>query len=138
KLAENLIGHENNLAIAASTWAVSTIAAQQLDDGGQLVRVIVTLARPGRYDVKATGNELVVTVTARDPAPAKGDSDAIAKAEATAKQAVAEAERLRRVAQEQADKAAAALKAVEDAKRQGQASTADLDRAKRDADRAKA
>ncbi|HEY5933556.1 MAG TPA: AMIN domain-containing protein, partial [Kofleriaceae bacterium] len=69
RLAEPLRGHEGASVISASTWAVSTIAAQQLDDGGQLVRVIISLARPGRYDVKTTGNELLVTVFPRDPAP---------------------------------------------------------------------
>ena len=51
RLAEALRGHEGATVFMPSTWAVSTIAAQQIDDGGQIVRVIVTMARPGRYDV---------------------------------------------------------------------------------------
>ena len=47
-LADALRGHEGATVMTPSTWAVSTIAAQQIDDGGQIVRVIVTLARPGR------------------------------------------------------------------------------------------
>src|SRR5688572_6928304 len=58
RLAEALRGHEGAAVFTPSTWAVSTIAAQQIDDGGQVVRVIVTLARPGRYDVKTTANEV--------------------------------------------------------------------------------
>src|SRR5512147_41711 len=64
RLGEVLRGHESAAMLAANTWAVSTIAAQQLDDGGLVVRVIITLARPGRYDVKTQGNELVVLVMA--------------------------------------------------------------------------
>ena len=39
-----------------------------LDENG--VRVVITLARPGRYDVKTEGNAVVINVTARDEAPA--------------------------------------------------------------------
>src|SRR4051794_37328219 len=82
QLAEPLRGHDTASVLAANTWAVSSIAAQQLDDGGQLVRVIVTLARPGRYDVKTTGNELIVMVMPRDPAPKAASPEALAAAEA--------------------------------------------------------
>src|SRR5512138_2971488 len=34
RLAEPLHGHDSASTLAANTWAVSTIAAQQLDDGG--------------------------------------------------------------------------------------------------------
>src|SRR5438552_8791940 len=47
RLSEALRGHESASIQTASTWAVTTIAAQQLDDGGQIVRVIVSMARPG-------------------------------------------------------------------------------------------
>ena len=69
RLADTLSGHEGGASLMPNTWAVSTIAAQQLKDGGQLVRVIVTLARPGRYDVKAEGTEVVVSVSSREAAP---------------------------------------------------------------------
>src|SRR5688572_26204393 len=94
RLSDTLRGHESSTVFTASTWAVNTIAAQQHDDGGRMVRVIVALARPGRYDVKTEGNEVVVFVTARDPAPPKVDADALLRAQQ-------EAERLRRVAAEQ-------------------------------------
>ncbi|HEX8114591.1 MAG TPA: AMIN domain-containing protein, partial [Kofleriaceae bacterium] len=86
RLGEALRGHESAALLAANTWAVSTIAAQQLDDGGLVVRVIITLARPGRYDVKTQGNELVVMVMARDPAPPTADPAALAAAQAEREQ----------------------------------------------------
>ncbi len=87
RLADVLRGHESAAMIATNTWAVSTIAAQQLDDGGQVVRVIVTLARPGRYDVKTDGNEVVVMVTARDAAPKTASPEDLARAQAESAQA---------------------------------------------------
>src|SRR5512138_3260387 len=82
RLGEALRGHEAASVLAANTWAVSTIATQELDDGGQVVRVIVTLARPGRYDVKTEGSELVVMVMPRDPAPRTASPAVLAAAEA--------------------------------------------------------
>src|SRR5262249_5241617 len=81
QLAEALSGHEAMTVITPATWAVSTIAAQQLDDAGRLVRTSIPLARPGRYDAKPDGNALVVPVTARDPAPAPA-GDTLARLEA--------------------------------------------------------
>lgn len=131
RLSEALKGHDSASVFTASTWAVTTIAAQQLDDGGQMVRVIVTMARAGRYDVKTEGNELVVLVTARDAAPPKVDGEALVKAQA-------EAERLRKVAAEQAARADAAQKVAEDARKQGKlANAAELERATAEAARAK-
>ncbi|MEO8704997.1 MAG: type IV pilus secretin PilQ [Kofleriaceae bacterium] len=148
RLAEAMRGHENATIYTPSTWAVSTIAAQQLDDGGQIVRVIVTLARPGRYDVKTDGNEVVVMVTARDPAPvtdAKANQALVVKAQADTEQArkaaataQAEAERLRKVASEQAARADAAQRAVDEARKSGQQSNAaELARANAEATKAK-
>ncbi|MBC7974746.1 MAG: AMIN domain-containing protein, partial [Myxococcales bacterium] len=77
RLSEALRGHESAQLLSTNTWAVSTIAAQQLDDNGEVVRVIVTLARPGRYDVKTDGNALVVMVTARDAAPRTASPEAL-------------------------------------------------------------
>ena len=131
RLSEALRGHDSASVFTASTWAVTTIAAQQLDDGGQLVRVIVTMARPGRYDVKTEGNEVVVFITARDPAPPKVDGEALVKAQN-------EAERLRKVAAEQAARADAAQKAADEARKQGKlANAAELDRANAEAAKAK-
>ncbi|MCX5741369.1 MAG: AMIN domain-containing protein, partial [Proteobacteria bacterium] len=82
RLAESLRGHDTAATYTPGTWAVSTIAAQQLDDGGQVVRVIITLARPGSYDVKTDGNELVIMVSARDTAPKTSSPEALARAQA--------------------------------------------------------
>ncbi len=87
RLVESLRGHESAAVFTANTWAVSTIAAQELDDGGLVVRVIVTLARPGRYDVKTVGNDLVVAVMPRDPAPRTASPEALAAAQAEREQA---------------------------------------------------
>src|SRR5947207_1846273 len=51
RLSSSLAGHDNVAALSANTWAVSAINAQQLDDDGPQVRIVITLARPGRYDV---------------------------------------------------------------------------------------
>src|SRR5687768_13515559 len=48
RLSSALLGHDSVAAFTANTWAVSAITAQQLDDGGPQVRVVITLARPGR------------------------------------------------------------------------------------------
>src|SRR5439155_18014185 len=80
RLAEALRGHESAAVFTPGTWAVSTIAAQQLDDGA--VRVIVTLARPGRYDVKTDGTEVVVMVMPRDPAPKTASPEQLARLQA--------------------------------------------------------
>ncbi len=145
RLGEALRGHEGATVFTPSTWAVSTVAAQDLDDGGQMVRVVVTLARPGRYDVKTDGNEVVVMVTARDAAPKVASPEALAKAQAESEQAKKaqaaaeqasstaqmEAERLRKAATEQTVRAEAAQRAADDAKRAAQqASATDVSRAK--------
>ncbi|MBL0215461.1 MAG: type IV pilus secretin PilQ [Myxococcales bacterium] len=138
RLAESLRGHEGASVFTPSTWAVSTIAAQQLDDGGQMVRVIVTLARPGRYDVKTDGNEVVVMVSARDAAPKTASPEALARAqqaqaaaEKASLAAQAEAERLRKAASDQQARAESAQRAADDAKRAAQqASSVDVDKAK--------
>ena len=159
RLAEALRGHESAAVLTASTWAVSTIAAQQLDEDA--VRVIVTLARPGRYDVKTVGDELVVMVMPRDPAPKTARPEELARAQAesaqarqqaaqskaeadaakaAAAQAQQEAIRLRQAAADQAARAEAAQRAADDARRaQQQAAGTDaeaLARAKATAEKA--
>ncbi len=49
QLADALTAHDIQAVLTPGTWAVSTIAAQEVDDGGALVRLSITLARPGRY-----------------------------------------------------------------------------------------
>jgi hypothetical protein len=62
RIADALASHDSSTVLTPNTWAVSTIAAQQIEDTGNLVRVSVTLARPGRYDVKSEGNDIIVIV----------------------------------------------------------------------------
>jgi type IV pilus assembly protein PilQ len=127
QLADALRGHEGATTLSSNTWAVSTIAAQQLDDGGAVVRVIVTLARPGRYDVKTDANEVVVMVQARDPVPKTASPEELAAAQRDAEQAKQQAAHLREVA-DQAQHAADAAK-----QQAAQASKAEVDKAKADA-----
>src|SRR4051794_31959828 len=122
RLAEALRGHESAATFTPGTWAVSTIAAQQLDDGA--VRVIVSLARPGRYDVKTDGNEVIVSVMPRDAAPKLANPAELEAARQEAETAKAEADRLRKAAAEQQIKAEMAQRAA------ASASAADADRAK--------
>ncbi|HEY4182730.1 MAG TPA: type IV pilus secretin PilQ [Kofleriaceae bacterium] len=158
RLAEAMRGHEGGSVFTPSTWAVSTIAAQELDDGGKLVRVIVTMARPGRYDVKTEGNDVVVMVTARDPKPAGVNPEDILKAQreseaakqesASAKQesanakrdsaeAKAEAERMKKLADDQAMQANAAKMDADRNKADAQRMKADAETARADAERMK-
>ncbi|MEZ4362854.1 MAG: type IV pilus secretin PilQ [Kofleriaceae bacterium] len=102
ELASELRGHEAGVSLAANTWAVGSVGAQPLADGGSGVRVIVALARPGRYDVKIEGKSLVVVITARDAAPQTVTSAEAARVHAEAdaarrdsQAAKAEAARLR-------------------------------------------
>src|SRR5262249_54481404 len=78
---------------AVNTWAVTQLAAQML--GGQeaqVVRVLVGFARPSTYRVKAVGNDVVVTVAARDPKP-EGPSLEAEKLAAAAEQKRIDAEK---------------------------------------------
>lgn len=126
RLAEALRGHESAATFTANTWAVSTIAAQQLDDGA--VRIVVTLARPGGYDVKTDGNEVVVVVTPRDAAPKTASPADLARAQAESEQAKkqAQAAEQARLAAERSSQAASAT---------AKQSRAEADAAKAEAER---
>src|ERR1041385_229107 len=78
QLGDALRGHESAAQLAANTWAVSTIAAQQLDDGGLVVRVIITLARPGRSPSRRTGR------SAACPAPSDVEPRSCTRSSTTA------------------------------------------------------
>src|SRR3569832_1176864 len=111
RLADALTGHDSAMVLTPSTWSVSTVGASQLDDGGTGVRLSITLARPGRDEVKPDGSDLIVIVTARDPAPlASSDANAQLEVErqarARAEQASAAAQREAASAMELAAKAA--------------------------------
>ncbi|MEZ4403361.1 MAG: AMIN domain-containing protein, partial [Kofleriaceae bacterium] len=64
-LAEAVRGDEPAVTYTVGAWAVSQVAAMALEDGSASVRVVATLARPGRYDVKAVGKDVVITIAAR-------------------------------------------------------------------------
>lgn len=128
-------GDEPSATFAAGTWAVSQVAAQAVEDGASSVRVVVTLARPGRYDVKADGKDVVVTVTARDAAPraitttelasARADADA-ARAEVVRAQAeVAALQRTAQAARQDAERARAEAQAAQQAAEREQARARD-------------
>ena len=68
RLAEALRGHESAATFTRRTPGRSRRSPRSSSTTAR-VRVIVTLARPGRYDVKTDGNEVVVMVMPRDPAP---------------------------------------------------------------------
>lgn len=146
ELADEMRGHEAGVSLAANTWAVGTVVAQPLVDGGSGVRVIVALARPGRYDVKIEGKDLVVLVTARDAAPASSAGSAssaaeMARAQAQAQAAQRESEAARaEAAQAKASasaQAAAAQKALSSAEQSKVAAESARSKAEQDAAAAK-
>ncbi len=145
ELSDELRGHEAGVSLAANTWAVGTVGAQPLVDGGNGVRVIIALARPGRYDVKIDGKDLLVLVAARDAAPAAGDHAETRKAQAaaaTAQRALAVAEQSKtdadrsRVAAEQSK--TAAEKARKEAEREAQLAKSSATSAQKEAERLRA
>jgi type IV pilus assembly protein PilQ len=117
-LATSVAGsHDAGAIVAPNTWSVSQVTAQPLDDEGALIRVAVTLARPGSYDVKSEGKDIVITVTARDVAPkthspeelqrAQADADMARKEREQAKKAQAIAEDARKQSEDEAARARA-------------------------------
>lgn len=145
ELSDELRGHEAGVSLAANTWAVGTVGAQPLVDGGNGVRVIVALARSGRYDVKIDGKDLLVLVTARDAAPAGGNDAETKKAQAAAanaQRALAVAEQSKtdaersRVAAEQSK--SVAEKAQKEAEREAQLAKSSATSAQKEAERLRA
>jgi type IV pilus assembly protein PilQ len=137
ELAEDVRGAESSAVWTPQTWAVGQVAAQQMSDGGSIVRIVVTLARPGRYDVKADGKDLIVVVNARDAQPAAASPAELVKARAEAAAARDDASRATaaKTAADQArlaaDQARAAAEADADkARAQAAAARADAERAR--------
>lgn len=57
--------------VDVDTWAVNQMAAAQYsDDASRTARLMIGFKRPSTYDVKATGHDLVITVTPDEPMPA--------------------------------------------------------------------
>ncbi len=136
-LAEALRGHEGGVTYTPTTWAVSTVAAQQIDDGGDIVRVMVTMARPGRYDVKTEGKEVLLMVTARDPVPKYVSPEDLARVQAISMRAAAEAERLRKDAEHAKAETQVAKSDAASAKAIAAKAVSDADAARAEAARAR-
>lgn len=96
-------GGDGKVVWHVNSWAVGDISAHELG-GGAVTRVVVGMARPGTYSVKAVGNDVAIVVTPRDKAPvaASGaDPKEVARARADARDAAART----RAAQENAAQA---------------------------------
>lgn len=105
-----------------NTWSVGQVFAHRIQsERRSVIRVVVGLARPGEYDVSAQGNNVLVTITSREPGPAAGTqqndrraTEALEKAQRAEK----EAEKARqRTASVERDLAAARL-TIAEAKRE--------------------
>ena len=73
-------GDDAAVTYSVGAWAVGQVQAMALEDGSATVRVVATMARPGRYDVKADGDDVVIKIVARDPAPATASAADLAAA----------------------------------------------------------
>jgi len=110
KMSSRLAADDGKATWRVNSWAVGDVAMHPLAGAGASVtRVVVDLARPATYKVKAQGNDVLVIVTPRDPPPkrANGSADvARARAETAAARARAQAAQ-RSAAAAQAETAAA-------------------------------
>src|SRR5215831_6284237 len=94
--------------MAVNAWAVAQVSAQALSgQEAAVVRVLVGFARPSDYRVKAVGNDVVVTVTARSPRPAEVSSAEVDARRKAAEDAAAQAESRRSAAEQAAAQAEA-------------------------------
>ena len=110
----------DKLTWSVNSWSVSQVLAHPIRGAGQsTVRFVIGLARPGTYRVNASGNDVVVEIAPRDPAPRRLNSaraaEAVAAARARAQRSQIAAERakkaeLRAVAQAREARAMAAAK----------------------------
>ncbi len=95
-----------------NTWAVGNVSAHAVGSArGSVVRVVVGLARPGSYKVRAVENDVRVTITSRDAPPV--DNSAAQRAQAkqakrTAELAKAEAARAKAESEQARQRTAAA------------------------------
>ncbi|MBP8809150.1 MAG: AMIN domain-containing protein, partial [Kofleriaceae bacterium] len=145
-LTDAVRGDDAAVTFPVGSWAVGQVAAMSLEDGSAGVRVVATLARPGRYDVRADGKDVIITVTARDPAPTTASPAALAAAHAAAAAAKTDAERARAEAARTTAAANAATAAAKtdaeraraEAARTTAAANAATAAAKTDAERARA
>ncbi len=95
------------------SWAVSQISATQRSDATtRLVRLMIGFKRPSSYDVQASGNDVVVTVTPDEAPPAEMARDDKARAEEAKKARLSEEAR-RKDAVDARTKAEAELQRLE-------------------------
>ena len=72
KLDRKLLGRDAKATWSVGSWSVTQVESHALESRGRAtVRVIVSMARAGTYDVKAVDNDLLVVVTPRAAAPPK-------------------------------------------------------------------
>jgi type IV pilus assembly protein PilQ len=125
--------------IDVDTWAVGQIAmAQYADDASRTARVMIGFKRPGSYDVKAVGHDLVITVTPDEAMPADAmRADAAKIDEAHKRRVDAEAQTAateqRRQAALEAERAA--MSRAGEAQREAEAARARAQAAKDELDR---
>lgn len=119
-----------------NTWGVSHVSASSLDGGSQsVVRVVVRMARPGAYKVKAVGKDVVVTVTPRDPTPVGSATDGD-RAAVEAERKKAEAARVK--AEERERAANRRLAEAEARMAEAERALAELEKMRREAEAARA
>jgi len=111
-----------------NTWAVSDVSAHAVNGGA---RVVVRMARSGKYKVTARGNDVVVRVTPREARPASAGSAASREAEARAAERERKAER--RLAEAEATLAAARKREAAAARQAAAAAAAEKAVAEREA-----
>ncbi|RMH43041.1 MAG: type IV pilus secretin PilQ [Deltaproteobacteria bacterium] len=106
------VGAQDGIATYdVNTWGVGQVMAHALGGARSTVRVVVGMARPGTYDVRAVGHDVIVEIAPRDPPPAAGaNASELARARADAKRARAEAARARKAAAEAVARAEASAK----------------------------
>ncbi len=91
------------VSLATNSWSVSRVSAHELrTSAGNIVRVMVGMAREGRYQVRAEGDNVVVRVKAEEPKKAS-NATLVAREHARDSRTAAKA------AQARATKAAAEL-----------------------------
>src|SRR5262249_40625443 len=123
--------------IDVDTWAVGQIAAAQYaDEASRTARLMIGFRRPGRYDVKAVGHDLVITVISDEPMPAEAqrpdklDEAQKRRQEAEAQVAATEARRQKAASAERdaVERAGAADREAVAARTRAQAARDELDR----------
>ena len=86
-LANGRLGHDDG-PMDVESWAVSQIAtAQYATERVKTARVMINLRRTCTYDVKPRGNDLYITITSSEPAPAAAAGAATEAASRRAKDA---------------------------------------------------